>query len=248
MSVQATQDEIAAFNALSEREKMVQGLAYLALEDKELTKDRLVARTLCQKYNNHPFIEWKDDFDIAEFYGPDSRLQHLADLFHIPLEKTKSIALEPPFVCDYGYNIEFKGDFYANFGLVALDCAKISFGERIVMGPGVHLYCATHSIHVDERLAGYERAYPIEIGDDTWVGGGVMIVGPAKIGKNCTIAAGAVVKGDFPDNVVIGGTPARILKHLDPPTGPIDAKDKRLMVPLPSAKSAAKNDRVGKPQ
>lgn len=59
---------------------------------------------------------------------------------------------------------------------------------------------------------------------------------------DCTIAAGSVVKGDWPDNVVIGGNPARILKRLDPPTGPIDPEDRRLMVPLPNAKSAAKND------
>lgn len=59
---------------------------------------------------------------------------------------------------------------------------------------------------------------------------------------DCTIAAGAVVKGDFPDNVVIGGCPARILKHLDPPKGPIDPEDRRLVVPLPGAISAAKND------
>lgn len=127
----------------------------------------------------------------------------------------------------------------------------------------MHIYCATHSIHVDERVAGYERAYPVELGDDMWIGGGVKIIGPCKIGNSrfrslgtfltllreltyfrtdCTIAAGAVVKGDFPDNVVIGGCPARILKHLDPPKGPIDPEDRRLVVPLPGAKSAAKND------
>lgn len=238
----ASADELAAFKALSEREKMVKGLAYLALDDKELTKDRLLARTLCQKYNNHPFNDWREDFELSEFYGPDSRLQHLADLFKIPLERTRSIGIEPPLYVDYGYNIEFKGDFYANFGAVFLDCAKISFGERMVMGPGVHIYCATHSIHVDERVAGYERAYPVELGDDMWIGGGVKIIGPCKIGNNCTIAAGAVVKGDFPDNVVIGGCPARILKHLDPPKGPIDPEDRRLVLPLPGAKSAAKND------
>jgi maltose O-acetyltransferase len=173
------------------------------------------------------------------------------------------------------------------------------------MGPSVHIYCATHSVHVDERLAGYERAYPVEvcslrfpfvrftcsplsptaqIGDDVWVGGQVVIIGPSKIGKSAfshrfllflicveltvflpsfppcassfafyrappcpasdvTIAAGSVVKGDFPDNVVIGGTPARVLKHLDPPTGPISATDKRLVVPLPGTeKSKAHNE------
>ncbi|GAA5864087.1 hypothetical protein JCM8547_005131 [Rhodosporidiobolus lusitaniae] len=239
MGSHATEDEIAAFAALTEREKMTAGLAYLAMDDQVLTKDRLRARTLCQKYNNHPFIEYTgDDFPLNMFYGPESRLQHLADLFGVSVERTKSINLEPPFYCDYGYNIEFKGDFYANFGMVILDCAKITFGKRVVCGPSVHLYSATHSVHVDERVAGYERAYPIEIGDDCWIGGQVAIVGPCKIGKNCTIAAGSVVKGDFPDNCVIGGTPARILKHLEPHTGPIDPKNKRLMEPLPSAKGS----------
>ncbi|GJN87090.1 hypothetical protein Rhopal_000035-T1 [Rhodotorula paludigena] len=235
---EASADELAAFAALSEREKMVQGLA------QDLMRDRLKARDLCQKYNNHPFIDWREDLQLNEFYGPDSRLQHLADLFELPLERVRSIAIEPPLYVDYGYNIEFKGDFYANFGCVFLDCAKISFGERTILAPGVHIYCATHSVHVDERVAAYERAYPVEIGDDTWIGGHVTIVGPAKIGKNCTVAAGSMVKGDFPDNCVIGGVPARILKHLDPPTGPINPKDKRLVVPLPGSKSAAKNDRV----
>ncbi|KAM0748332.1 trimeric LpxA-like protein [Meredithblackwellia eburnea MCA 4105] len=209
----ASADEQAAFEALSEREKMVKGLAYLAMKDNDLTLDRLKARTLCQQYNTHPFIDPKDMKTIGDFYGPDSRLQNLVELFKIPLEKVKTLGIEPPFHCDYGYNIEFKGGFYANFGLCALDCAKITFGKDVLLGPGVHIYTATHSVHLDERVAGYERAYPVEIGDDVWVGGGVKILGPSKIGANCTIASGAVVKGDFPANCIIGGIPARILKE-----------------------------------
>ncbi|GAA6005317.1 hypothetical protein JCM10207_002936 [Rhodosporidiobolus poonsookiae] len=238
MSNQASPDEIAAFNAMTEREKMVNGLAYLALDDLELTKDRLRARDLCQKYNEHPFIQYTEGFQLSDFYGPESRFQHLAELFRVPVERVRSINIEPPLFVDYGYNIEFKGDFYANSGSKFLDCAKITFGHGVILAPSVEIYCATHSVHVDERIAGYERAYPVEIGDHTWVGGGVKIVGPVKIGKNCTVAAGAVVTKDFPDNVVIGGTPARILKRLEPFTGPIDPKDKRLMVPLPRPKPA----------
>lgn len=56
------------------------------------------------------------------------------------------------------------------------------------MSPGnpldVQVYCATHSVHVDERVAGYERAYPVELGDDMWIGGGVRIIGPCKIGNS----------------------------------------------------------------
>lgn len=56
------------------------------------------------------------------------------------------------------------------------------------MGTGVHIYCATHSIHVDERVAGYERAYPVELGDDMWIGGGAKIIGPCKIGNSMSPA------------------------------------------------------------
>ncbi|KAM0755295.1 trimeric LpxA-like protein [Meredithblackwellia eburnea MCA 4105] len=239
----ATNNEQAAFDALNEREKMVKGLAYLALEDRVLTLDRLKARTLCQQYNTHPFIDPSKLDSIGDFYGPDSRLQHLADLFEVSLEKVKTIGIEPPFYCDYGYNIEFKGGFYSNFGMVLLDCAKITFGKDVLCGPGVHIYTATHSVHIDERTAGYERAYPVEIGNDVWIGGGVKILGPTKIGNNCTIASGAVVKGDFPDNCIIGGVPARILKYLPVHGGPIAPNDKRLMTLLPgSDKSEALND------
>lgn len=73
---------------------------------------------------------------MSDFYGPDSRLQNLADLFDISLERTREINIEPPFFVDYGYNIEFRGPFYCNFNCIFLDCAKISFGARMVMGPG----------------------------------------------------------------------------------------------------------------
>jgi acetyltransferase-like isoleucine patch superfamily enzyme len=77
--------------------------------------------------------------------------------------------------------------------LILLDCAPIKIGTRVLCGPRVGLYAATHSTDVDERQGGYERAYPIEIGDDCWIGGGAIINGPSKIGKGCTVAAGAVV-------------------------------------------------------
>lgn len=64
------------------------------------------------------------------------------------------------------------------------------------------IYAATHSVDVGERLEDLERAYPVEIGDDTWVGGSVNIICSAKgtkIGRGCTIAAGTTLWGTFPD-------------------------------------------------
>lgn len=89
----------------------------------------------------------------------------------------------------------------------------------------MQIYAATHSVELDERMAGYERAYPVEIGDDCWIGGGAIINGPCKIGKGVTVAAGAVVRGDVPDYVVVGGVPARILRRLQPPSGKYTPQD-----------------------
>lgn len=75
---------------------------------------------------------------------------------------------------DYGNNIIFNGPFYSNFGLTVLDCAKVTFGARVLCGPNVQVYAATHSVELDERQAGYERAYPVEVGDDAWIGGQVV--------------------------------------------------------------------------
>lgn len=87
------------------------------------------------------------------------------------------------------------------------------------MGPNVSIFSATHSVELQERLDGWERAYPVSIGEDSWIGGNVTILGPCKIGKGVTVAAGAVVRGDIPDYTVVGGVPAKVLKHLEKPEG-----------------------------
>lgn len=92
-----------------------------------------------------------------------------------------------------GTNITFKGSFYSNMDLIILDGAPVKIGTRVLCGPRVGLFAATHSTDVDERQGGFERAYPIDIGDDCWIGGGAIINGPTRIGKGCTVAAGAVV-------------------------------------------------------
>ncbi|KLO19490.1 trimeric LpxA-like protein [Schizopora paradoxa] len=221
---------------LTEEEKMLRGLPYLAMNDMELVRGRLRARKYLKAYNEYPAPEPEDIKEATDYFGPDERYQILADLFKIPLEKAKRLAIEPPFYCDYGKNIEFKDEFYSNFNMtvrisipqtrhkgahsrtiLVADCAKVTIGTRVLCGPNVQLYAATHSVEVQERREGFERAYPITIGDDVWIGGNVVIVGPCKIGNGVTVAAGAVVKGDIPDNVVIGGIPAKIIKKLDPP-------------------------------
>src|SRR5262249_32580449 len=109
----------------------------------------------------------------------------------------EGIFIEPPFQCDYGENIHVGERFYANFGCVFLDCAPVRIGHRVLLGPGVHLYAATHPIDPEARAAGPELARPITIGDDAWIGGSVVVLPGVTIGAGTTIGAGSVVTRDI---------------------------------------------------
>lgn len=202
---------------VSEREKMLSGKPYQAVADAQLVKDRLRVRPLIQKYNSYPWPTNEADNPDPDYFGPDDRRLILAEMFNLQLDdiKHKPIEIEPPFFCDYGTNIVFKGPFYCNFNCHILDCATVTFGSRVICGPNVQIYAGTHSTDVTERQKGLERAYPITVGDDVWIGGGSILIGPCTIGNGTTIAAGAVVRGDVPANVVVGGIPGRVIKHLN---------------------------------
>ncbi|KAI8456701.1 hypothetical protein BY996DRAFT_4579280, partial [Phakopsora pachyrhizi] len=191
------------------------GKPYLAA-DAQLVKDRLRLRPLIQKYNSHPWPTNEAEDPDPDYFGPDDRRLILAEIFGLQIDdiKNKPIEIEPPFYCDYGTNTIFKGPFYSNFNFHILDCATVTFGSRVICGPNVHIYAATHSTDVSERKKGLERAYPVVVGDDVWIGGGAIIIGPCNIGSGTTVAAGAVVRGDVPPNVVIGGVPGRVIKNL----------------------------------
>ncbi|MGL4336231.1 MAG: maltose acetyltransferase domain-containing protein [Turicibacter sp.] len=183
----------------TEKEKMIAGELYLAM-DEELVRDRLKARHLMRQFN---------DAQVEDFDGRTSIIKQL-------FGKTgENIYLEPSFKCDYGYNIYVGENFFANFDLVVLDVCEVHIGANCMMGPGVHIYTATHPLNPIERNSGAEYGKPITIGDNCWIGGRVVINPGVNIGHNVVIASGAVVTKDVPDNVVVGGNPAKILKTIE---------------------------------
>lgn len=130
----------------------------------------------------------------------------------------KNPYITPPFNCDYGTFI-FAGDnFYANFGCVILDCAKVVIGDNVKFGPNVQLYAATHPTNPELRISGKEMAYPITIGNGVWIGGQAVICPGVTIGDGSTIGAGSVVTRDIPPRSVAAGNPARVLRTIPLPT------------------------------
>lgn len=183
----------------SEKEKMIAGALYRA-SDPELVADRMTARKLQKAYNDSSPDEL------------EKRKAILRDLLgHCPA----AIEIEPPFRCDYGYNIRVGDSFYANFDCVVLDCAPVTIGSNVFFGPKVQIYTATHPLLPSERNFGLEAAAPIVIGDSVWIGGGVIVNPGVTIGEGTTIGAGSVVTRDIPPRVFAAGNPCRVIRQCD---------------------------------
>lgn len=181
----------------SEKEKMLAGLLYNSL-DEELVKEREYARGLTFEFN-----QTRPD-EIEKRKQLIRRLLHARGSFYI----------EPPFHCDYGYNIEIGDNFYANFGCVILDVNTVRIGDNALLAPNVQIYTATHPTDPAQRLTGRELAKPIVIGDNVWIGGGAILCPGVTVGNNVTIGAGSVVTRNIPDNVIAAGNPCRIIRNV----------------------------------
>jgi maltose O-acetyltransferase len=115
---------------------------------------------------------------------------------------------------DYGTYISIGDRTFANFGLVALDVAQITIGADCQIGPNVQLLTPTHPVAPDPRRDKLEAAKPITIGDNVWLGGGVIVLAGVTIGDNSVIGAGAVVTRDIPANVIAVGNRARVVREI----------------------------------
>ncbi|SFW40583.1 sugar O-acetyltransferase [Cellulophaga fucicola] len=182
----------------SEKEKMLSGKPYSPF-DKELAAERLKAKEIIFNFNSRRPTEVKE------------QKQDLVQLF---TKTPKRFYIEPPFRCDYGYNIEIGINFFANYNLTILDCAKVTIGDHVMLGPNVAIYTAAHPIHHTIRNKHYEHALPITIGDNVWIGGNVVINPGVTIGANTVIGSGSVVTKDIPSNVIAVGNPCTIKREI----------------------------------
>jgi maltose O-acetyltransferase len=122
--------------------------------------------------------------------------------------------IRPPMYCDYGYQIHIGVRTFVNFGLMALDVAKIVIGDDVQIGPNVQLLTPTHPTDAQLRRAKWEAAKPITIGDNVWLGGGAIVLAGVVVGENAIVGAGAIVTKDVPPNSVVMGNPARVVHSL----------------------------------
>ena len=184
---------------MTEKEKMLAHKMYDANYDKELLEDRRKIKELCYDYNQ---------------LRPSDESGRQALLKKILGKTGKNFLIEPPFWCDYGYNIEIGENFYSNHNLVILDAGKVTFGDNVFIAPNCGFHTSGHPIDFERRNQGLEYAYPITVGDNVWIGAGVQGMPGVTIGSNVVIGGGSVVVRDIPDNSVAVGNPCKVIRSI----------------------------------
>ena len=184
---------------MTEKEKMIVGEMYDA-GDSQLIEERRCARDLCKSLNDSYDRERELRENIVrELFG------HTGD----------AIWIEPPFYCDYGYNISLGSNVFFNFNCVILDPAPVKIGSNVMFGPAVQVCSATHPMSAAERRTMLEYARPVEIGSDVWIGSGAIICPGVRVGPRSVIGAGSVVTRDVPADVFAAGNPCRVVRKIE---------------------------------
>ena len=119
------------------------------------------------------------------------------------------------FGCDCGKNIFIGDDFTGNFNLTILDIREVYIGNHVMIGPNTLITTVGHPLSPKARRGYMAKAAPVRIGNDVWIGGNVTILPGVTIGNNVVVAAGAVVTKDVPDNSLVGGVPARLIREIE---------------------------------
>lgn len=180
------------------RERMLRGEDYLA-PDPELTQMRARAKALTERYNATPYAERAErDRLLRELLG----------------EVGDDVEVLTGFRCDYGVHISIGAETFVNYDCVLLDVAPIRIGAACQLATKVQLLTATHPVDPVRRRERWESGRPITLGDNVWLGGGVIVCPGVTIGENTVVGAGAVVTKDLPANVVAVGNPARVVRDL----------------------------------
>lgn len=131
-------------------------------------------------------------------------------------------AIRTPVRCDYGAHTHIGEGTFINFDCVFLDVADIIIGKNCQIAPRVQLLTAEHPLQATVRREGWESGRPIVLGDNVWLGAGVMVAPGVTIGENTVVGAGSVVVRDLPANVVAAGVPARVLRGLPDDVDPAE--------------------------
>jgi maltose O-acetyltransferase len=181
------------------KERMLRGELYRD-NDPELVRER----RFCQ--------EMLDRFNATRSSEDAERREILEDLLGAIGEGSW---ITPRFQCDYGHLIRLGRNSFLNYDAIVMDCAPVVIGDDVSIGPRAQLLTALHPMDdLELRRQRWETAAPITIGDNVWLGGGVIVCAGVTIGANTVVGAGSVVTKDVPAQVFAAGNPCRVIRQL----------------------------------
>ena len=184
---------------MTELEKINAGLPG-SFDDEEMEKLKEQAMINCNIYNNIAESDYQAQYD------------HLKKMLGSVGEK---VWIAKTFNCDRGKNIFIGDNFIGNFNITILDIREVHIGNNVMIGPNTLITTVGHPITPKGRREHISLASPVYIGNDVWIGGNCTILPGVKIGNNVVVAAGAVVTKDVPDNSLVGGVPAKIIRQIE---------------------------------
>lgn len=184
---------------MTEYEKMEKGLIYNP-GDEEIVREQVRYQDKLWEFNQLKPSQ----------YG--EKMKYMKEMF---AECGDDCYIELPFRANWGgRHVHFGSGIYANFNLTIVDDGHVFVGDKVMFGPNVVVATASHPIEPALRAKGLQFNKDVYIGENTWIGAGVVIVPGVRIGKNTVIGGGSVVTKDIPDNVVAVGNPCRVLREV----------------------------------
>ena len=192
---------------MTEKENMLSGRLYDP-SDSELLSLRQRAHALSKAFNDTLETQERERREILS-----ALIGSLGENAYI----------QGPVQFDYGCFTAIGKNSYANFNFTCLDCAPVSIGANVFMGPNVSLLTPVHPLRWQERnlyrksdgtLTDREYARPITIEDDCWIAGNVTVCGGVTIGRGSVIGAGSVVTRPIPAGVFAAGNPCRVIRPI----------------------------------